>query len=92
MATAHALSQETLIVRRIPSSGEELPVIGLGTSGPFEVGDAAAEREPLRQVLEGFFAAGGRLIDTSPMYSTAERVLGDLLTRGAGIQQFPTPY
>ncbi|HEV8018038.1 MAG TPA: aldo/keto reductase [Steroidobacteraceae bacterium] len=69
-----------LIQRRIPSSGEELPVIGLGTSGPFEVGEAAAERAPLREVLEGFFAGGARLIDTSPMYSTAERVLGGLLT------------
>jgi aryl-alcohol dehydrogenase-like predicted oxidoreductase len=69
-----------LIVRRIPSSGEEIAVIGLGTSGPFEVGDSSAERAPLRQVLEAFFAGGGRLIDTSPMYSSAERVLGELLT------------
>ena len=69
-----------LIVRRIPSSGEQIPVIGLGTSGPFEVGEARAERAPLAEVLEAFFAAGARLIDTSPMYSTAERVLGELLT------------
>jgi aryl-alcohol dehydrogenase-like predicted oxidoreductase len=69
-----------LIRRRIPSSGEELPVIGLGTSGPFEVGTDAAARAPLQQVLESFFAGGARLIDTSPMYSTAEAVLGDLLT------------
>jgi len=69
-----------LIRRRIPSSGEEIPVIGLGTSGPFEVGDSPAERAPLRQVLAAFFAGGGRLIDTSPMYSSAEHVLGELLT------------
>jgi aryl-alcohol dehydrogenase-like predicted oxidoreductase len=69
-----------LIRRRIPASGEELPLIGLGTSGPFEVGAAEAQRAPLREVLAAFFAAGGRLIDTSPMYSTAEAVLGDLLT------------
>ncbi|HEV2228486.1 MAG TPA: aldo/keto reductase [Steroidobacteraceae bacterium] len=69
-----------MILRRIPSSGEELPVIGLGTSQTFEVGESAQERAPLREVLEAFFAAGGRLIDTSPMYSTAEAVLGDLLT------------
>jgi aryl-alcohol dehydrogenase-like predicted oxidoreductase len=69
-----------LIRRRIPSSAEELPIIGLGTSGPFEVGAAAAQRAPLQEVLGAFFAAGGRLIDTSPMYSTAEGVLGDLLT------------
>jgi len=69
-----------VITRCIPSSGEELPVIGLGTSGTFEVGISGAEREPLAAVLEAFFAAGGRLIDTSPMYSSAEQVLGDLLT------------
>jgi aryl-alcohol dehydrogenase-like predicted oxidoreductase len=69
-----------LLTRKVPSSGEELPVIGLGTSGPFEVGESAAQREPLAQVLAGFFAGGARLIDTSPMYSSAESVLGELLT------------
>jgi aryl-alcohol dehydrogenase-like predicted oxidoreductase len=69
-----------MILRRIPSSGEELPIIGLGTSGPFEVGETPAERAPLKEVLGAFFGAGGRLIDTSPMYSTAERVLGGLLS------------
>jgi aryl-alcohol dehydrogenase-like predicted oxidoreductase len=78
--TAAANPAATRILRKIPSSGEELPVIGLGTSGPFEVGDSAAERAPLQEVLAEFFASGGRLIDTSPMYSTAERVLGELLT------------
>jgi diketogulonate reductase-like aldo/keto reductase len=68
------------IRRRIPASGEWLPVIGLGTSGPFEVGDTAGERQPLAAVLQAFFAGGGTLIDTSPMYSSAEAVLGDLLT------------
>ncbi len=68
------------LLRKIPSSGEMLPAIGLGTSGPFEVGAEASVREPLREVLKGFFIAGGALIDTSPMYSTAEGVLGDLLT------------
>lgn len=70
-----------LITRKIPSTGEAIPVIGLGTSGPFEVGRSNAERAPLKEVLNAFFAAGARLIDTSPMYSTAEAVLGDLLTR-----------
>lgn len=73
-------SAAPLIERRIPSTGETIPVIGLGTSGPFEVDRANAARAPLREVLEAFFAGGGRLIDTSPMYSTAEGVLGDLLT------------
>jgi len=68
------------ITRRIPSSGEMLPAIGLGTSGPFEAGADEKSRAPLREVLRAFFDAGATLIDTSPMYSTAEAVLGDLLT------------
>jgi aryl-alcohol dehydrogenase-like predicted oxidoreductase len=75
-----AATQPALILRRIPSSGESLPAIGLGTSGPFEVGADESARAPLRQVLKEFFDAGASLIDTSPMYSTAEAVLGDLLT------------
>jgi diketogulonate reductase-like aldo/keto reductase len=75
-----AAGAAALITRKIPSTGEAIPVIGLGTSGPFEVGTDAAARAPLAGVLEGFFAGGGTLLDTSPMYSTAEDVLGDLLT------------
>jgi aryl-alcohol dehydrogenase-like predicted oxidoreductase len=69
-----------MLKRKIPSSGEMLPAVGLGTSGPFEVGTEAAARAPLREVLSSFFGAGATLIDTSPMYSTAETVLGELLT------------
>lgn len=68
-----------LMMRRIPSTGEMIPAIGLGTSGPFEVGADDSARAPLREVLRTFFTAGATLIDTSPMYSTAESVLGDLL-------------
>src|SRR5271169_5933888 len=75
-----ATAADAPILRKIPSSAEELPIIGLGTSGPFEVDATEPMRAPLREVLTGFFAAGARLIDTSPMYSTAEGVLGDLLT------------
>jgi diketogulonate reductase-like aldo/keto reductase len=77
---AGAADSRTLITRKIPSTGEAIPALGLGTSGPFEVGNSEGERAPLRQVLEAFFAAGARLVDTSPMYSSAEGVLGDLLT------------
>jgi len=79
-AGARAAAAGPLITRKIPSSGEAIPVIGLGTSGPFEAGNSPAERAPLKEVLDAFFAAGARLIDTSPMYSTAEGVLGDLMT------------
>jgi aryl-alcohol dehydrogenase-like predicted oxidoreductase len=68
-----------LNTRPIPSTGEQIPVIGMGTSGSFEVGDSAGERDPLREVLKRFFAAGASLIDTAPTYGTAEDVLGTLL-------------
>lgn len=87
-ASAAQPDRTGLIVRRIPSSGEEIPVSGLGTSGPFEVGESRSERAPLGQVLTGFFGAGARLIDTSPMYSSAERVLGELLTDAMRRQAF----
>ena len=75
-----ALAGSGMRTRTVPASGEQLPVIGLGTSGPFEVGASPAARTPLAAVLSDFFAAGGRLIDTSPMYSSAEDVLGELLS------------
>src|SRR5690606_26586313 len=62
------------------SSGEQLPVIGMGTSGSFEVGTSDSVRAPLREVLARFFAGGGALIDTAPSYGTAEDVLGALLS------------
>jgi len=73
-------TSSALLLRKIPSSGESIPAIGLGTSGPFEVGGEQSARAPLREVLKAFFDAGATLIDTSPMYSTAQAVLGALLT------------
>ena len=67
-----------LLTRRIPSSGEQIPVVGLGTWRTFDVGEAAAERAPLKTVLQRFVELGGRVIDSSPMYGTAESVAGDL--------------
>jgi diketogulonate reductase-like aldo/keto reductase len=69
---------DTLITRRVPSSGEAMPVIGLGTSQVFDVGADPRARAPLRAVLRAFVDAGGRIIDTSPMYGRAEAVTGDL--------------
>jgi diketogulonate reductase-like aldo/keto reductase len=68
----------TPVTRAIPVSGEQLPVIGLGTWQTFDVGTGAGEREPLRQVLSDFMALGGRVIDSSPMYGSSEEVAGDL--------------
>jgi diketogulonate reductase-like aldo/keto reductase len=70
-----------IITRPIPSSGEPLPVVGLGTWQTFDVGTGAASRAPLERVLAAFVASGGRLIDSSPMYGTAEAVVGDLVAR-----------
>jgi diketogulonate reductase-like aldo/keto reductase len=63
--------------RPIPGSGEELPAIGVGTWQTFDVRDAAA-RATLREVLKTFVEAGGRVVDSSPMYGAAESVVGDL--------------
>ncbi len=79
-AAKDVVSNENVMAKRpIPSSGQQLPVIGMGTSGSFEVGTSAAERDPLREVLARFFAGGATLIDTAPSYSSAEDVLGELL-------------
>lgn len=69
---------DTQLMRRIPSTGEMLPALGLGTSRTFDVGPDAFEREPLLDVLEGFVQHGGKLVDSSPMYGNAETVIGDL--------------
>jgi diketogulonate reductase-like aldo/keto reductase len=68
-----------MITRPIPSTGEAMPVIGLGTWQAFDVGDNAAARAPLREVLRELVDAGGRMIDSSPMYGSAETVVGDLV-------------
>jgi len=65
--------------RRIPSSGEMLPVVGLGTWQTFDVGPSAAERAPRAGAIEALFEAGGSVIDSSPMYGRSEAVAGDLL-------------
>lgn len=65
--------------RKIPSSGEELPVIGLGTWQVFDVGSGSAERAPLAEVLKALYAAGGSVVDSSPMYGLSEGVAGDLI-------------
>ena len=69
---------EAIIKRAIPRTGEQIPVIGLGTYDAFDVGSAETDRAPLKDVLNGFAAAGGSLVDSSPMYGRAEVVVGDL--------------
>lgn len=68
-----------MLTRVIPSTGEALPVIGVGTWDRFDVGAKDPKRTQLRQVLAELRAAGGSVIDSSPMYGKSEGVVGDLL-------------
>jgi len=70
---------ERMRTRAIPRTGEQLPVIGMGTYRTFDVGEAEEERKPLREVLRRLFDGGGRAIDSSPMYGRAEQVVGELV-------------
>jgi len=70
---------DSLVTRPIPSTGERLPVIGLGTWQTFDVGADERAREPLREVLSAMVEDGAKLIDSSPMYGSSESVVGDLV-------------
>lgn len=72
-------AQATVIKRAIPSTGEMLPVMGMGSSRTFDVRLDDATRTQLAEVLQRFFDRGGAVIDSSPMYGSAETVLGELL-------------
>ena len=78
-AFSTAIPEPAMLTRAIPSTGEPMPVIGLGTYQVFDVGNSPAARPALRRVLAKLFEAGGRMIDSSPMYGTAEAVTGELL-------------
>ena len=77
-AGAGRANAASILARPIPSSGENIPAIGLGTWRTFDVGRESSARAPLREVLQQFVALGGRVIDSSPMYGAAEGVVGDL--------------
>ena len=76
-----ASEERRMLTRKIPSSGEALPAVGVGTSGAFEVGASDAERAPIVEVMEALVAAGASVVDTSPMYGTAEGVVGDVAAK-----------
>ena len=67
--------------RAIPSSGEAIPLVGLGTWITFNVGNDRAARDASAEVMRAFFESGGRLIDSSPMYGSAQEVIGHGLAR-----------
>ena len=66
-----------ILTRPIPSSGEALPVIGLGSWITFNVGNDRVARDNCAEVMRNFFAAGGRVIDSSPMYGSSQDVIGN---------------
>jgi diketogulonate reductase-like aldo/keto reductase len=70
-----------ILTRKILSTGEVLPVIGLGTWQTFDVGNDAASRAPLEEVMREFVALGGKVIDSSPMYGRSEEVAGDVIAK-----------
>ena len=72
------LQTDKMIKRKILSSGEMIPAIGLGSWITFDVGDSEQELRPMRSVLKEFVDAGGKLVDSSPMYGRSEKVIGQL--------------
>jgi diketogulonate reductase-like aldo/keto reductase len=85
-ATGAAGPTPAILTRRIPSTGETVPVVGLGTWQTFDVGPSAADRAPLEEVLAAFVELGGRVVDSSPMYGQSEQVVGDIAAK-LGVQQ-----
>jgi diketogulonate reductase-like aldo/keto reductase len=81
LKTTSCMAKTTMLTRSIPSSGEALPVVGLGTWQTFDTGASPAERQPLEEVLALFVKMGGRVIDSSPMYGRSEMVVGELAAK-----------
>ena len=79
-----AAQDEPLLTRPIPSTGEALPVVGLGSWITFNVGDDPVARDACAEVMRAFFGAGGRLIDSSPMYGSSQAVIGHGLRKLGG--------
>jgi diketogulonate reductase-like aldo/keto reductase len=78
-ARLSAKEAPVMTTRKVPGSGELIPVIGMGTSDTFDVGTDGMKRAVLQGVLRNLVEAGGSVIDTSPMYGSAESVTGDLI-------------
>lgn len=78
-AALPAAGQPTMLTREIPSSGEALPIVGLGTYAVFDVAGSAQEIANCRAIVDALFLAGGRVIDSSPMYNRSESITGRVL-------------
>src|SRR5262245_23475027 len=73
------VAAEAIQTKPIPSTGEQLPVIGMGSWITFDVGDDKQERAERVKVLQAFFDGGGAMVDSSPMYLSAQEVIGHCL-------------
>jgi diketogulonate reductase-like aldo/keto reductase len=80
---SNMITDQPLLQRAIPSTGEKLPAVGVGTWQTFNVGAGEAERQPLKEVLEKMIELGAKVIDSSPMYGNSEGVVGDLSNEAA---------
>lgn len=76
---AAAQARPALLTRPIPSSGERIPVVGIGTSQVFDYADDPAKHAERKAVVQAFVAGGGTLIDTAPSYGRAEERLGEVM-------------
>src|SRR5260370_17923335 len=74
-------ADESRLTRSVPSTGEKLPVIGLGSAVTVDVLPGSPQLKPLGEVLALFVKHGGKVIDSSPMYGNAEGVIGDLAAK-----------
>lgn len=72
-----AARPRAVLTRPVPSSGEALPLVGLGSWITFNVGEDPVLRAECTAVMRAFFANGGRMIDSSPMYGSSQAVIGN---------------
>ncbi len=73
---------DSMLTRPIPATGEQLPVIGLGTYEVFDVSSTSSEIATRKTIVDSLVARGGSLLDTSPMYNRSEAVIGDVIDAG----------
>jgi diketogulonate reductase-like aldo/keto reductase len=89
--TINSSSNGSIITKLIPSTRQQIPAIGMGSWMTFNVGNDVAARQNCTQVLNAFFAAGGTLIDSSPMYGSSEEVIGFCLQQLKAMGAVTTP-
>ena len=87
-AAARGQTRGPILTRRIPSSREEVPLVGLGSWITFNVGHDPRARAECVEVMRAFFAGGGRLIDSSPMYGSSQSVIGEGVSKLAPARLF----